>query len=65
MHEIKPIKTMNEQLTNKVIAQIEEDLSWGDRTAISALLSFVPEENLLGFLSEDEDTTPKAKGGDA
>jgi 3-methyladenine DNA glycosylase AlkD len=34
------------------IKQIEEDLSWGDRTAIATLLSFVPEENLLDFLAQ-------------
>ena len=49
---------MNDQLDNldnlidRVIQQIEEDLSWGDRTAITALLSFVPEENLLDFLEQ-------------
>ena len=49
---------MNDQLDNldnlidRVIRQIEEDLSWGDRTAIAALLSFVPEENLLDFLAQ-------------
>lgn len=49
---------MNDQLDNldnlidRVIQQIEEDLSWGDRTAIHALLSFVPEENLIEFLAQ-------------
>jgi 3-methyladenine DNA glycosylase AlkD len=41
-----------DDLIEKVIKQIEEDLSWGDRTAITALLSFVPEENLLDFLAQ-------------
>jgi hypothetical protein len=56
---------MNEQLINKVIAQIEEDLGWGDRSAIFALLSFLPDSTLLGFLSEDEEPMPKAEGRDS
>ena len=56
---------MNEQLINKVIAQIEEDLGWGDRTAIFALLSFLPDSTLLGFLSEDEEPMPKEERRDS
>jgi 3-methyladenine DNA glycosylase AlkD len=48
---MKTIHAMDD-LIEKVIKQIEEDLSWGDRTAIAALLSFVPEENLLDFLAQ-------------
>jgi hypothetical protein len=44
---------MKTQLIDKVIKQIEEDLSWGDKTAITELLSFVPENNLLEFLCDE------------
>jgi hypothetical protein len=43
---------MKIELIDKVIKQIETDLSWDDKTAIAELLSFVPEDNLLGFLGE-------------
>jgi hypothetical protein len=43
---------MNIELIDKVIKQMETDLSWDDKTAIAELLSFVPEDNLLGFLGE-------------
>jgi hypothetical protein len=48
----------DEVLVDKVIKQIEEDLSFGDRTAIAALLSFVPKQNLLEFLSEEQEKDP-------
>lgn len=41
-------------LINRVLEQIKADLSTDDLTAIEALLSFVPKENLLGFLPEEE-----------
>lgn len=40
-------------LIDKVIEQIQEDLSWSDTTGIAALLSFVPEQNLIEFLPEE------------
>jgi hypothetical protein len=48
----------DEVLVDKVIKQIKEDLSFGDRTAIAALLSFVPKQNLLEFLSEEQEKDP-------
>lgn len=52
----------SEALINKAIKQIEEDLSFGDKTAIAALLSFVPKENLKEFLSEEQATDPEKVG---
>jgi hypothetical protein len=43
---------MKDALIDKAIKQIEVDLSWDDKTAIAELLSFVPEDNLLGYLGE-------------
>lgn len=42
----------SEELIDKVIARIKTDIEAGDVTAIAELLSFIPEENLKGFLSE-------------
>jgi hypothetical protein len=42
----------SEELIDKVIARIKTDIAVGDMTAIAELLSFIPEENLKGFLSE-------------
>jgi hypothetical protein len=41
-----------ELLIDNVIEQIEEDLYYNDRSAIVELMSFVPEDNLLGYLGE-------------
>lgn len=41
-------------LIERVLEQIKADLSMGDVTAIEELLSFVPKENLLGYLPEEE-----------
>ena len=42
------------ELQEMALKQIKQDLSSNDEEAIVELLSFVPTENLLGFLSEDE-----------
>ena len=39
-------------LIDKVIAQIIVDVSQKDYTAIEELLKVIPNENLIGFLSE-------------
>lgn len=44
---------MKDTLIDEVIKQIEVDLSWDDKTALAELLSFVPEDNLLGYLGEN------------
>jgi len=42
------------KLINRVLEQIKADVSIGDVTAIEELLSFVPRENLIGYLPEEE-----------
>jgi hypothetical protein len=42
------------KLIERVVEQIKSDLSNGWEESIEELLSFVPRENLIGFLSEDE-----------
>ncbi len=42
-----------QKVVDYVIEQVVEDLDSGDCTAIAELLSKVPMENLLGFLSEE------------
>ena len=44
----------NEALINAVIKQILEDVNYSDMTAIHELLSFIPKENLIQFLPEEE-----------
>jgi hypothetical protein len=41
-------------LIDRVIEEIKNDILNGDLTAIDALLTFVPKENLIAFLPEDE-----------
>ncbi len=41
-------------LIERVLEQIKADLSMGDVTAIEELLSFVPKENLIGYLPEEK-----------
>lgn len=41
-------------LIERVLEQIKADLSMGDVTAIEELLTFVPKENLIGYLPEEE-----------
>ena len=41
-------------LINRVLEQIKADVSMGDLTSLDELLTFVPKENLIGYLPEDE-----------
>lgn len=41
-------------LINRVIVEIQRDFAMGDLTSLDELLSFVPRENLIGYLPEDE-----------
>lgn len=41
-------------LINRVIVEIQRDFAMGDLTALDELLSFVPRENLIGYLPEEE-----------
>jgi hypothetical protein len=43
---------MNEQLIDAVIEQIAIDMHLQDYTAIAEMLTHVPEEILVGFLSD-------------
>lgn len=42
------------EVIDKVLIQIQNDLEAGDLTAVEELLTFVPLENLIGFLPEDQ-----------
>ena len=42
------------KLIERVVEQIKSDLFNGYDESVEELLSFVPRENLIGFLSEDE-----------
>jgi hypothetical protein len=41
-------------LIDRVIVEIQRDFAMGDLTALDELLSFIPRENLIGFLPEEE-----------
>jgi hypothetical protein len=41
-------------LINRVIVEIQRDFAMGDLTSLEELLSFVPKENLLQYLPEEE-----------
>ncbi len=45
---------MNQSLIDRVIEQIRTDLAYGELEAVEELLSFIPKENLIGFLPEEE-----------
>jgi hypothetical protein len=53
-----------EALIDRVLERIQEDIEQGDLTAIVELLKFVPQENLIYFLSEEEWGTYGYKEGD-
>ena len=42
------------EVIDKVLIQIQLDIESRDLTAIEELLTFVPLENLIGFLPEEE-----------
>jgi len=45
---------IQQDLIDAVINQIRYDISFGDETAIDELLGFVPVENLIGYLPEED-----------
>ena len=45
---------MNQLLIDRVLVEIQRDFAMGDLTALDELLSFVPKENLIGYLPEEE-----------
>jgi hypothetical protein len=44
-----------QDLFDRVINQLRADLAWRDYTAIEELLKSVPRENLIAYLSEEND----------
>lgn len=50
---IEEVEKMD-NLIEVVIDKIKEDINFGDVTAIDELLRFIPKENLIGFLSEEQ-----------
>ena len=52
--EINLSEKQKDRLVDLVIEQIKEDFAMGDETAIDELLKFVPDENLIGFLPDED-----------
>lgn len=50
---VKKLKT-KEELIDTVLEQIVMDVHCGDSEAIEELLSFIPVENLIGYLPEED-----------
>ena len=48
------IESVQEKLFWRVIKRIKKDMREGDLTAVSELLEFCPNENLIGYLPEEE-----------
>ena len=48
------IESVQEQLFRRVIQRIKKDFSEGDSTAVAELLEFCPNENLIGYLPEED-----------
>ena len=44
---------MPTDMFNDVLDQIKTDIASGDLTALAELLSFVPRENVIAYMSED------------
>jgi hypothetical protein len=42
------------KLIDRVIEEIKMDINSGDVTALDELLTFIPKENLIGYLPEEE-----------
>ncbi len=42
------------KLIDRVLVEIQRDFAMGDLTALDELLTFVPKENLIGYLPEEE-----------
>lgn len=47
-------KKNQQELIDRVIERIKEDINYGDETAIDELLTFVDKKYLVGFLPEEE-----------
>ena len=45
---------MNQVLIDRVLVEIQRDLAMGDLTSLDELLTFIPRENLIGYLPEEE-----------
>ncbi len=45
---------MPTDMFNDVLDQIKTDIASGDLTALAELLSFVPRENVIAYMSEDK-----------
>ena len=45
---------MNQVLIDRVLVEIQRDLAMGDLTSLAELLTFIPRENLIGYLPEEE-----------
>lgn len=41
-------------LIDRVLVEIQRDLAMGDLTSLDELLTFIPRENLIGYLPEEE-----------
>ena len=48
------IESVQEQLYRRAVDRIKQDIREGDTTAVIELLEFLPNENLIGFLPEEE-----------
>ena len=48
------MESTTEALIDAVLEQILKDIEDGDTTAVWELLSFIPKDNLLQFLPEDQ-----------
>lgn len=53
---MKKIHMSREQLVDAVIEEMKTQIADNDWTVIEALLSFVPPENLKGFLPEEDES---------
>jgi len=42
------------KLIDRVLVEIQRDFAMGDLTSLDELLTFVPRENLIGYLPEEE-----------
>ena len=54
MPEIKLNKEQKQHIVDLCIKQIRKDLEMEDETAIDELLKFVPDENLIMFLPDED-----------
>ncbi len=52
--EINLSEKQKDRLVDIVIEQIKKDFAMGDETAVDELLRFIPDENLIGFLPDED-----------